>query len=181
MEDREIIELYFRRSEAAIRETDLKYGGQVRAAANGILRNTADAEECASDTWLRAWNAIPPQRPRVLGAWLLRIVRNLSLDRLRRAKALKRGVVTLALDELGEVAAVVSDDAEGREIMAVVNRFLAGQSRENRALFLRRYWYLDSVVEAARFVGRSEGAAKMALARMRRGLRKALEKEEIVI
>ena len=105
LEDREIVDLYFARSERAILETQRKYGRQVLGVAGGILRNAADAEECAGDTWLRAWNAMPPERPRRLGAWLMRVARNLSLDRLRRAKALKRGEPALALDELGEVVA----------------------------------------------------------------------------
>ena len=122
MEDREIIDLYFARSERAIRETERKYGRQVQGVAYGILRNRADAEECAGDTWLRAWNAMPPQRPDRLGAWLMRVARNLSLDRLRRSGAMKRGEPALALDELTEVVADVRDEADDGEIMAVQHR-----------------------------------------------------------
>ena len=181
MEDREIIDLYFARSERAIRETERKYGRQVQGVAYGILRNRADAEECAGDTWMRAWNAMPPQRPDRLGAWLMRVARNLSLDRLRRSGAMKRGETALALDELTEVVADVRDEADDGEIMAVVNGFLARQRQVNRVMFLRRYWYMDGVPEIARRVGRTEGAVRVTLYRMRKGLRAALEKEGIAI
>ncbi|MBR1821374.1 MAG: RNA polymerase sigma factor [Clostridia bacterium] len=181
MDDSQIIELYFARSEQAIRETDLKYGGQVRRVANGILRSPADAEECASDTWLRAWNAIPPNRPRQLLAWLTRVARNLCLDRLRKAKALKRGEPALLLEELENVAAKLPDAEDGAAIMAAINRFLARQTAGNRVMFLRRYWYMDSISEVAGFTGKSEATVRMALSRMRRSLRAALEKEGIAL
>ena len=178
MEDREIVELYFARSERAIRETDGKYGRQVRNLAEGILKNCSDAEECVSDTWLRAWNAIPPARPSSLGAYLFRIARNLSIDRLRRKKALKRGEGALVLDELKEVASRVPEDAEG-EISAAISRFLEKQSKENRRMFLLRYWRMETIAEIAREAGRKEASVRMVLSRMRKGLRVALEKEGI--
>lgn len=178
MEDREIIELYFARSERAIRETDEKYGRRVRSLAEGILKNRPDAEECVSDTWLKAWNTIPPTRPGTLGAYLYRIARNLSLDRLRRNKALKRGEGMRVLAELDEVASRVPEDAEG-EISAAIQRFLEKQSKENRRMFLLRYWRMDTVAEIAGETGRKEASVRMALSRMRKGLRLELEKEGI--
>ncbi|MBR1821117.1 MAG: RNA polymerase sigma factor [Clostridia bacterium] len=181
MEDRAILDLYFARSERAIRATEEKYGRQVRGVARGILKNAADAEECAGDTWLRAWNAIPPARPNPLAAWLMRVARNLSLDRLRRARALKRGVPALALDELRDVAAKLPDEADSAAIRAAINRFLSKESAVNRAIFVRRYWYLDSIREIAGFAGRSETAVRSALTRMRRTLKRELEREWVAL
>lgn len=181
MDDRAILELYYARSERAIRATEAKYGRQVRSVARRILRNDADAEECAGDTWLRAWNAIPPAKPDPLAPWLMRVARNLSLDRLRRARALKRGEPALALDELGDVAASLPDEADSAAIREAIDRFLAGERADNRAIFVRRYWYLMSVREIAKTTGRSEAAVRAALARMRKRLKRELEREGVAL
>ena len=181
MDDQMILDLYFARSENAIAETKLKYGRQVWRVANGILENTADADECTSDTWLRAWNAIPPARPKMLLAWLMRVARNLSLDKLRRAKALKRGTTALALDELREVSLALPDAADSAIIRDVINQFLEGQSKTNRIIFVRRYWYLDNVRRIAECTGKTESAVRSTLKRMRKALKNTLEKEGVAL
>lgn len=181
MDDEKILDLYFARSENAISETELKYGRQVWRVSNGILKNTADADECTSDTWFRAWNAIPPARPKAFLAWLMRVARNLSLDRLRRAKALKRGATALALDELREVALALPDTTDSAIIRDTLNQFLEGQSKINRIIFVRRYWFLDSMRTIAEHTGKSEAAVRSTLKRMRKALKSNLEKEGVAL
>lgn len=177
MEDKQIIELFFARSEEAVRETAKKYGDYCRTIAGRILSNAADAEECVSDTWLRAWNAIPPNRPERLGAFLGRITRNLSLDRLRAEKR-----QCPIREELGEC--LTQGDPTGAMVdrvvlTAVLDRFLAGLPPKKRKLFLGRYWYFATVEELARDLGMSESSVKMTLLRLRRELKKLLQQEGI--
>lgn len=181
MDDERILDLYWQRSEQAVAETDARYGGLLRSIAQNILRDAADAEECVSDAYLRAWTTIPPQRPNSLAAYLARIARNLSIDRLRRNGAAKRGggAMDAALDELGDVVSGRDDDGDGEAIRACIRRFLARQSPQKRWLFVRRYWFLDEIAELARRTGRSEGAVRTVLARMRRKLRDEMQKEGI--
>ena len=177
MEDKEIIELYFARSEEAIGETARKYGAYCRTIAGRILPNAADAEECVSDTWLRAWGAIPPARPERLGAFLGRITRNLALDRLRAEKR-----QCPIREELGECL-TAGDPTEAMVervvLTAALDRFLAGLPPKKRKLFLRRYWYFSPVEELARDFGMSESGVKMALLRLRRELKEKLKHEGI--
>lgn len=177
MEDKQIIELYFARSEEAIGESAKKYGGYCRIIAGHILPNAADAEECVSDTWLRAWGAIPPNRPERLGAFLGRITRNLALDRLRMEK--KHCPIR---EELGEC--VTMGDPTGAMVDRVVltqvlDRFLAGLPPKRRKLFLRRYWYFATVEELARDFGMSQSNVKMSLLRLRQELKTQLKQEGI--
>lgn len=177
MEDKEIIELYFARSEEAIGETARKYGAYCRTIAGRILPNAADAEECVSDTWLRAWGAIPPARPERLGAFLGRITRNLALDRLRAEKR-----QCPIREELGECL-TAGDPTEAMMervvLTAALDRFLAGLPPKKRKLFLRRYWYFSPVEDLARDFGMSESGVKMALLRLRRELKEKLKQEGI--
>ena len=151
LEDSKIIDLYWARKEQALAETDAKYGSYCRTIARNILRNFEDTEECVSDTWLHAWNSMPPQRPGILSAFLGRITRNLSFDRCKYQQAAKRGggALPLALDELGECipsAQRVEYALEQKELAAVIDRFLRHpgislmQSPENgqKYRFLRR-------------------------------------------
>ena len=129
MEDSAIIDLYWAREERALSETDAKYGGYCRSIAHNILKNREDSEECVSDTWLHAWNAMPPQRPSILSSFLGRITRNLSFDRCRRQNAEKRGggLLPLALDELSECVPApgrVEQALEARELAEAIDRFL---------------------------------------------------------
>ena len=183
MEDGQIIDLYWNRDQRAIPETDGKYGRTLHGIAWNLLRSREDAEECVNDTYLRAWEAIPPARPGALRAWLGRITRNLSLDRWKRRGAEKRGGGAEAL--LGELEDCLPGTAgrsvEDLELAELLNAFLRGLSREGRAMFLRRYWYGQSVAEIAGAFGCGEGKVKSALFRSRRALREYLEKEGIAV
>ena len=175
MDDKEIIALYFARSEEAIGESEKKYGAYCRTIAGNILPNRADAEECVSDTWLRAWGAIPPSRPERLGAFLGRITRNLALDRLRSNKGAVREELSECLT-LGDPTAGMVDRVV---LTAALDRFLAGLPQKKRKLFLRRYWYFSTVEELARDFSMSESGVKMTLLRLRRELRAQLKQEGI--
>ncbi|MBR2582260.1 MAG: sigma-70 family RNA polymerase sigma factor [Oscillospiraceae bacterium] len=184
MEDREIVELYWRRSDDALRETERKYGGYCRTVAGNVLRSAEDAEECVNDTWLRAWNAMPDKRPAKLGAFLAKITRNLALQRLERSSRLKRGggEATLALEELAECVADGSDverEIERRELSAALRRFLLTLSERERRVFVSRYWYMASVEEISRAFGFTQSKTKSLLSRLRARLRAFLEKEDL--
>ena len=183
MEDHEIVALYWDRDERAIGESEQKYGALCRGVALRVLENIEDSEECVSDTWLRSWNTIPPQRPNLLGAFLARITRNLALDRWRAARAEKRGggETALALEELEDCvpsgASGPEEHLEASELAALIARFLRAQPEESRRVFLRRYWYVESVSAIAEAFGFSESKVKSMLFRTRKGLRRFLEKE----
>lgn len=182
MEDEAIIALYWNRSEQAITETAAKYGGFCRGIANAILSDPEDAEEALNDTWLGAWNAIPPNRPPVLRAFLGRITRLVSLTRRRDRGRQKRGgsEVDLALDELGECIAggrSAEEDAITDELRAAINRFLRSLPHPEQQVFLCRYWYLDPLAEICRQFSFSEGKVKSMLFRTRKKLRDFLSEE----
>ena len=181
MEDWEIIELYWRRSERAIACSEEKYGAYCRAVARQILRSLEDTEECVSDTWLAAWNAMPPHRPAVLRTFLGRLTRNLAVNRRIYDGAQKRGggEVSLALDELRECAGgdTAEEAFEAAELGRLIDRFLRGLSASECNLFLRRYWYLDSIDMLAARYGLRPGAVKTRLHRTREKLRTFLRKE----
>lgn len=186
MEDNRIIDLYWSRSEQAISETDRKYGRYCRRIADNILSNEMDAEECVSDTWLKAWHTIPPQRPGKLAVFLGTITRNLALDRWRSGKTQRRGggQLHMALEELGECVAARGGEEQWIEDMVLtelLNRFLAALPQESRIIFLRRYWYLCSVKEIADGMRLSESKVKMSLHRSRNKLRELLEREGICL
>lgn len=180
MEDRAIVALYWKRAETAILETKKQYGRLLLSISRGILRNEEDAEECENDTYLKAWNTIPPKRPDKLSAFLAKITRNLSLDRYDAQHAEKRGggEVPLLLDELAEVIAdetAFPEDTEG--LSEVLNAFLGRLKPDARTIFLRRYWFGDSVQEISARSGFGESKIKMSLLRTRQSLQEALEKE----
>ena len=155
MEDSAIIDLYWAREERALSETDAKYGGYCRSIAHNILKNREDSEECVSDTWLHAWNAMPLQRPSILSSFLGRITRNLSFDRCRRQNAEKRGggSLPLALDELSECVPApgrVEQALEARELAEAIDRFLRTLPERECSIFLRRYWYFDTIAAICR-------------------------------
>ena len=185
MEDSKIIELFWERSENAISEADAKYGKYCYAIAYNILYSEPDSEECVNDTYLRAWNAIPPERPLHLRAFLGRITRNLALNRYAVLHAKKRGNGTeLALEELAEVLADPDseiDRAETDALREALNRFLGSLPRDTRIMFVRRYFYLLSITEIADGLGASENRVKVTLHRTREKLRSYLEKEGIVL
>ena len=144
MEDRDIIALYFARNEEAIKASSDKYGGYVTGISMSILQNSLDAEECVNDTWLKAWNSIPPQNPPSLKVYLGRLVRHLSIDRLRTLTRLKRNrELEVALDELAECAA--PDDGDVTALTHALDEFLAELEPLDRKLFVGRYWHLYPV------------------------------------
>lgn len=185
MEDSSILELYWKRSESAISETAVKYGAYCFTIAYNILTNREDAEESVSDTYLAAWNTIPPRRPGILSAYLGKITRHISIDRWRHLAADKRGggELMLALDELSECIAggdTVEQSLDRKRLRLCLNRFLETLPAPERQLFLRRYWYLDSTREAAAHLGFSESKVKSMLLRTREKLRRELKKEGLL-
>lgn len=185
MDDRQIIALYNERSEAALSETAKKYGRYCRSIAYNILSNEEDCEECVNDTWLKAWENIPPQCPDSLPAFLGRITRNLALNRYKHNTREKRGggQTPLVLEELADCIPGGSNAetaAEEALLVEVLNRFLEGLPVQKRKIFLRRYWYMSSVKEIAADFGLSESNVKMTLSRTRSKLKQTLEKEGIL-
>lgn len=182
MEDSKIIDLYFDRNESAIEETDRKYGTYCRSIARSILQNREDSEECVSDTWLRAWNAMPPQRPGVLRQFLAKITRNLSLDRFRSSHAQKRGEgqVPLALEELKECVGTgdPATEVERKLLETLIGQFLQALSPRDRGVFLRRYFYMESCRDIAVRYGMKEANVRLCLSRTRQKLREILREED---
>lgn len=179
MEDSKIIQLYWDRNESAIPATSEKYGAYCTSIARNILKNEEDTEECINDTYLNAWNAMPPQRPSVLSAFLGRITRNLSFNRYKLLHTQKRGggELPLILSELGDCVSGkegVEQEMDRKELLAEINGFLAGLSKEKRQMFVRRYWYAESVKEIAKRFGVSEGSVTMTLKRVRVQLKEVL-------
>ena len=185
MEDAQIIDGFFRRDPEAITAVQEKYEKRCLAAAGHILPDRRDAEECVSDAYLRAWNAIPPEQPASLGAYLARITRNLALDRYDYQHAEKRSSdLTCAFEELEAVlptAERAEDAADRLTLQQVLNDFLRAQTREARTYFIRRYWYGESISEIAAACRAGEGAVRVSLFRTRNRLRKALEKGGIAL
>ncbi len=182
MEDSAIIALYWQRSEQAIAESSTKYGAYCSHIAYGLLQNSEDAQECLSDTWLAAWNAMPPHRPSVLRLFFGKLTRRLSLQRLRYQGRLKRGggEAALALEELGDCVPGGGDAQaamESHELVRLLNRFLSDLPATQRQVFLARYWYGAAVKDIARQFGFSESKVKSMLHRTREKLRLTLEKE----
>ncbi len=179
MEDSHIIDLYWQRDEKAIQYTNLKYGPYCTAIAGNVLSDRQDVEECVSDTWLRAWNAMPPQRPNILSAFLGKITRNLALSLVRREGAQRRGggQLPLMLEELGDCVSgreTVEEALNYQELTAAIDRFLAERPQRDRVLFVRRYWYGDSVADVGRRTGLRPAAVSMHLTRIRRDLKQYL-------
>lgn len=182
MEDHDIIELYFARSENAIEETDKKYRRYLLKIAQNILMDILDSEECLSDTYLRAWESIPPERPNRFAIWLGKITRNLSVSRIRYKAAKKRsdGQFSLALSELDEVIPTRETTEETVELKLLadaIERFLYSQNEEKRAVFLKRYWQLMPVSKIAEQLHCSEARIHSMLHRLRQSLHEFLMKE----
>ena len=182
MEDTRIIDLYWQRSDRAIPETDRKYGPYCHAVAYNICHDREDAEECVNDTYLRAWNSMPDERPSMLRSFLGTISRNLALDRYRSASRKKRGggEVELALTELDEcIPSPLNIERQilTRELAQAIDSFLSTLPETDRTVFVSRYWYLAPVAEIAGILGCSQGRVKMMLHRTRERLRIFLEEE----
>lgn len=186
MEDHAIIALFWAREERALEETAHKYGSFCRSIAYNILCNREDTEECVNDTWLRAWNSMPPQRPSILSSFLGKITRNLSLDRFKVSRAAKRGggQLPLALDELGDCVSggeSVEDQLAMKELSRLLDRFLRDLPERECCIFLRRYWFVDSIREIALRYQMAEGSVKSTLYRTQQKLRLFLEKEGVAL
>ena len=186
VDDSKIIDLYWARSQQAITESETKYGAYCRTVARNILDRTEDAEECVNDTWLRAWNAMPPQRPTVLQAFFGKLTRNLSLDRWRRDRAQKRGgsQVELALEELEDCLSArdrVDEVVDAQVTADLISEFVRGLPQQDRVLFVRRYWYLDDIQTRAKRMGMGQSQVKSRLHRIRQRLKTELEKEGVAV
>ena len=181
MEDNKIISLFFERSEQAIKELDCKYGSAIKKTAANILNNRQDVEECVNDTYLKTWNSIPPHTPNPLVGYVCRIARNLAINRYHTNNAEKRGGnYDLVLDEMQECipsGVNIETDYEAKELSAAINRFLSTLDQEDRFLFVRRYWYADSVSDLAAITNGSANRISVRLFRLREKLRNTLLKE----
>ena len=181
LEDRDIVALFFSRNEEAIIQSKKKYGDYCLHIADSILRNKEDSEEILNDTWLRAWNSIPPQRPEILRLFLAKITRNLSLDRLRRSNSQKRAsTFKLAYEELSECLASTQspeDSIVARELEKAIKRFLGQCGKTERDIFLRRYFFFDSTKEIADRYSIRESNVLNLLSRTRKKLKEHLRKE----
>ena len=184
MDDKRIVELYFRRDEQALTETQQKYSRYLHRVAHNILQNPQDAEECVSDTYLRAWNAIPPHRPTRLSVYLGKITRHLALDRYAALTADKRGGGTTA-DILEEWRDALpdggGDPADDIAVRDALSRFLRQLPADKRRVFIRRYWYGDTIAAIAAESHATESRIKMMLSRTRAELKTFLEKEGIAL
>ncbi len=186
MEDSRIVELYWQRDETAITESENKYGRLCFSIANNILRNQEDAKECVNDTWLGAWNAMPPHRPEILSTFLGKITRRLSLRKWRARTAEKRGGggLEISIEELEECIPSgqrIDEGLETAELAEIISAFLETLPQEDRRVFLRRYWYFDSIRDISQRFGFGLSKVKMMLKRTRDKLLVCLQKEEIWI
>ncbi|MBR5093700.1 MAG: sigma-70 family RNA polymerase sigma factor [Oscillospiraceae bacterium] len=182
MEDAAILALYWRRDEQAIRETEARYGAYCRSVARRILPDPQDAEEVLSDTWLRAWESIPPKRPERLATYLGKLTRDLAISRLRQLSAQKRGggQLPLVLEELSECLAAPGSpeqELEARELRQALDRFVSGLAARERDVFVCRYWFLAPLEELSRRTGYSQSKLKSMLARTRKKLDRYLREE----
>ena len=183
MEDEQIIELYFARDERAIEETARKYGRLCHCVCYHILCNEESAAECVNDTYLGVWNRIPPTSPSRLAAFICKIARNISLSKSASDHAAKRSAVVLSLSELGEAIPDGSnwDDAEDGQLAALLSAFLRAEKADARNVFLRKYWFFDTVEEIAARYGFSESKVKAMLHRTRKRLRTYLTQKGVFV
>ena len=184
MDDNQIIELYFARNEQAIKETDAKYGKLCFSVANRILENNEDSEECVNDTYLNAWNKIPPTRPNHFSAFLCKITRLLSLKKLEFSNALKRtSAVIVSFEELEGVLQdqKISPVTDAEDLGNLISAFLRREKEDARNIFLRKYFFCDSVSEIAERYRLNENTVKSMLFRTRNRLREYLRKEGVEV
>ena len=184
MEDKQIIDLFFARNEEAIQHTADTYGNRLFVLADNIVRNDQDAEESVSDTYLKAWDTIPPQKPNHFFAYLAKICRHFALGKLDWKNAAKRKAEVVSLTQ--EMELCIPDDRrnaelEGKELGRILSAFLRTLTPENRMVFVRRYWYMSSVKDIAKDYGLPEGTVKSILSRTRKRFKAHLEKEGIIL
>lgn len=183
MEDNKIVDLFLQRSEQAVTETQSKYGNYCYSIAYQILANNEDAEESVNDTYIDAWNSIPPHKPAILSTFLGKITRRISIDRWRSRNAKKRGggEMPLVLEELAECVEgnnSIEQELEQKRLTEVINTFVLGLPGTEQKVFLCRYWYMDSIDSICRQFGFSESKVKSMLYRTREKLKHVLEKED---
>lgn len=185
MDDAQIIELLFRRSEEAVRALAEQYGGVCRRLSVNVLKNDLDAEECVNDAYLAVWNAVPPARPLPLLPYLCKVVRNLSIERYRKRHAAKRDdALTQSWDELEPfLSSADSPEAQtdAQELTRLLNVYLESLTPRDRLLFMRRYWYFDTYPEIAHVSGLSEKNVSVRLTRLRKKLRTFLQENEVYL
>lgn len=185
MDDSKIIELFFERSEQAIIELSNKYGAICSKVADNILNNRLDSEECVNDAYLGVWNTIPPQRPNPLLSYVCRIVRNLALKKYHENTAQKRNsYYDAALDEIADCIPAsfsVEDEIMAKEVAGVIDDFLETLDQQSRIMFIRRYWYADSIEEIAALFHKSKHYISVRLSRIRKALRQYLGKKGIFL
>lgn len=179
LDDAKIVEMYWERDENAIPATADKYGKYCKSVAVNILSNDEDADECVNDTYLAAWNSMPPHRPALLSAFLGKLTRNLSFNRHRKNTAEKRGggEICAVLDELSDIVSGKDDveaELERRELTRDIDHFLEGLPKKKRDIFIRRYWYADGINDIAEDYGVKPSAVSMMLKRLRLQLREYL-------
>lgn len=181
MDDSQIIDLFFERSEQAINELSKKYGRVCKKVSQNILNNALDAEECVNDAYLGTWNSIPPQRPNPLLTYVCRIVRNLSIKKYHANTAIKRNsYYDIALEELEDClpsSNTTDKEFDAKELAKIIDDFLDTLDRDNRVMFVRRYWFSDSLSEIAKMFGITEHNASVRLSRIREKMKKYLIKE----
>ena len=186
MEDREIVDLYWQRDERAIAETAARYGKYCGSIAANILRRPEDVEESVNDTWLNAWNSMPPHKPEVLPSFLGKITRYICLKKWRERYARKRGggETALAFEELSESipdGRSIDETVQAKELAQIVNTFLNGLPETERYIFVCRYWYLDPIAAISDQYGFSQSKVKTMLWRTRKKLMLQLEKEGVFL
>ncbi len=185
MNDERIIELFFERSEQAIKELDKKYGRVCHTVSYNVLNNRQDAEECVNDAYLGTWNAIPPAKPNPLLAFVCKIVRNISLKRYEQNTAAKRNsYYDVAMEELEDCLAsttTIEEEIAERELTEIIESFLDSLSKESRVIFLRRYWFSDTYADIAKQVGLTEKNVSVRLTRIRKELREYLLEREVLV
>lgn len=185
MDDSKIIELFYERSEQAIVELSKKYGSVCTKVAENILNNRLDSEECVNDAYLGAWNTIPPQKPNPLLSYICRIVRNLAVKKYHSNTAAKRNsIYDVSLDELENcfpASDSTEDELSAKEIALIIDSFLETLDKENRIMFVRRYWYSDSITDLAKLFRTSNHNVSVRLSRTREKLKKYLIKEGVYL
>lgn len=185
IDDEKIIELFFERSEQAIRELDIKYGKICHNLSYNIVNSRQDAEECVNDAYLGAWNAIPPVKPDPLLTYICKIVRNISLNLYHRKEAAKRSShYTIAMEEIEACIAAtnaVEAEIEAVELAHIIERFLDTLTVENRVIFMRRYWFSDSCKDIAERVGLTEKNISVRLTRIRKQMKNYLIEREVFV
>ena len=182
MEDQQIIGLLFQRSETAIFALQQKFGGLCRSIISNILPDNRDVEECVSDTYLRVWNSIPPQHPARLDSYVARIARNVALDRYDyNTASMRNSGLTIAFEELALYLPSRGVETDGAEFRSFINHFLRGLPKASRMMFIRRYWYGESIAQIASAFEYSEEKVKSSLFRTRSKLRQAMIKEGIYL